>query len=248
MKQLRFSCMFLFATVIVFLTSCGGGGGEKTTTDSTGMGTDSTVVAETPMATSTIVTTPQNIVVVKHQVTNFEKWLPHYEAHDSMRMVNKLHSYVIGRGVKDANMVIVVVKAEDMALAKTFSKAQDLKDAMRKGGVKGTPTFDFVTMVFQDTATISSDLRASSTFKVKDWDAWVKAFEEGKQKRLDNGITVRAYGHDVDDDHKVFLVTAITDADKAEAYIQSDELKKRREAAGVIGEPERFMFRVVKRY
>lgn len=248
MKQLRFSCMFLFATVIVFLTSCGGGGREKNATDSTGMGTDSTVVAETPMATSTIVTTPQNIVVVKHLVADFGKWLPHYEGHDSMRLANKLHSYVIGRGVQDPNMVVVVVKADDMAMAKAFSKDASLKNAMQKGGVKGAPTFNFVTMVYQDTAMIDSDIRSSSTFTVKDWDAWVKAYEEGKQDRMDNGLVTRAYGYDVDDNHKVFLVTALTDTAKAYAFFKSDMLKKKREAAGVVGEPVRFIFRVVKHY
>lgn len=248
MKQLRFSCMFFYAAVIGCLVSCAGGSREKTTTDSTGMGTDSTVVAETPMATSTIVTTPQNIVVVKHKVADFEKWLPHYEGHDSMRMANKLHSYVIGRGVEDPNMVVVVVKADDIAMAKAFSKDASLKNAMQKGGVKGAPTFNFLTMVYQDTAMINSDIRSSSTFKVKDWDAWVKAFEEGKQERMDNGLVTRAYGYDVDDNHKVFLVTAVTDTAKAYAYFKSDMLKKRREAAGVEGEPVRFIFRVVKHY
>ena len=59
---------------------------------------------------------------------------------------------------------------------------------------------------------------------------------------------MRAYGHDVDDDHKVELVTAIMDTAKAAAYWKSDMLKKRRVAGGVIGEPDRFVFRVVARY
>jgi len=38
------------------------------------------------------------------------------------------------------------------------------------------------------------------------------------------------------------------DTAKAFAYFNSDALKKRREAGGVIGEPKRFLFRVVQRY
>jgi hypothetical protein len=38
------------------------------------------------------------------------------------------------------------------------------------------------------------------------------------------------------------------DTAKAFAYYKSDALKKRREASGVIGEPDRFLYRVVKRY
>jgi sucrose-6-phosphate hydrolase SacC (GH32 family) len=145
-------------------------------------------------------------------------------------------------------MVLVAVKCDDMAKAKAFAKDPSLKKAMQKGGVTGAPSFSFVTMTFQDTAVISSDMMSRTTFTVKDWDAWQKSFEEGRQQRLDNGITVRAYGHDPDDNKKVVLVTALTDTAKAFAWYKSDELKKRREAGGVIGEPKRFLFRVVQRY
>ena len=63
-----------------------------------------------------------------------------------------------------------------------------------------------------------------------------------------NGVVDRVYGHDPDDNTKVSLVTAVTDTAKAFAYWKSDELKKRRAAGGVIGEPKRFLFYVVKRY
>ena len=237
--------MLLYASMVFFLTSCGGGGENKTTTDTTA--TDSTAINATP-ETNTIITTPQNMMVAKHKVANFAKWKTSYDEHDSLRLVNGIHSYVIGRGVQDSNMLLVAVKVDDMTKAKAFAKDPSLKKAMQKGGVTGTPSFSFVTMTFQDTAVINSDIRSRTTFKVKDWNAWQKAFEEGKQERLDNGITVRAYGHDVDDNHKVVLVTALMDTAKANAYWKSDMLKKRRAAGGVIGEPDRFVYRVVQRY
>jgi hypothetical protein len=145
-------------------------------------------------------------------------------------------------------MILVAVKIDDMAKAKAFAKDPGLKKAMQKGGVTGTPTFAFITMTFQDTALVASDIRSRTTFTVQDWGAWQKAFEDGKQERLDNGITVRAYGHDADNDKKVVLVTALSDTAKAFAYYKSDMLKKRRAASGVMGEPERFLYRVVQRY
>jgi hypothetical protein len=83
---------------------------------------------------------------------------------------------------------------------------------------------------------------------VKDWDAWVKGFEDGKQERMDNGIMDRAVGHDLDDNKRVYVVTALSDTAKAFAYYKSDALKKRRLAGGVIGEPVRFLYRLVKHY
>jgi hypothetical protein len=244
MKQSRFSGL-LFYAMVFFLASCAGGGTKKqTSTDSTTV--DSSTIAVAPKIT--IITTPQNMMVVKFKVSSYAKWKPSYEAHDSVRLVNGIHNYVIGRGVQDSNMIFVAVKVDDMTKAKAFAKDPALKNAMQKGGVTGKPAFDFVTMTFQDTVTVASDLRARTTFTVKDWAAWEKAFEEGKQERLDNGLAVRAYGHDADNDKKVVLVTVVLDTAKAFAYYKSDLLKKRRAASGVISEPVRFLYRVVQRY
>jgi hypothetical protein len=135
-----------------------------------------------------------------------------------------------------------------MARSKAFAKAPSLKQAMQRGGVVGAPSFAFLTVVFQDTGVIPSDLRSRTMFTVKDWNAWQTAFQEGEQERKDNGITVRAIAHDVDNDKKVVLVTAIMDTAKAYAFWKSDKLKQRRAAGGVIGEPQRFLYRVAKRY
>ena len=244
MKQSRFSGL-LFYSMVFFLASCGGSESEKkASTDSTT--TDSSTAVVMPKITTT--TTPQDMMVVKHKVSNYAKFKASYDAHDSARLANGIHSYVIGRGLQDSNMILVAEEVDDMAKAKAFGKDPGLKKAMQKGGVTGTLTFAFVTMTFQDIALVASDIRSKTTFTVKDWGAWQKAFEEGKQERLDNGIAVRAFGHDADDDKKVILVTVLLDTAKAYAYYKSDMLKKRRAAGGVIGEPERFLYRVVQRY
>ena len=248
MKRSRFTGLLFGAAVVFFLSSCGGDETKESTNKDSTTANNNTTEVKPETVTSTIVTTPQAMMVATHKVANFAKWKASYDQHDSMRLANGIHSYVIGRGLRDSNMVIVAVKVDDMAKAKKFANDPSLKKAMQKGGVIGAPTFNFHTMTWQDTATISTPLRSRTTFMVKDWDAWVKSFEEGKQERLDNGIAVRAYGHDADDNKKVTLVTAVLDSTKAFAYYKSDALKKRREAGGVIGEPKRFLYLVVKRY
>lgn len=246
MKQSRLTGVLIFTALVLFLTSCGGGETPKeASTDSTAT-EGSTTEAAPPV--NTIITTPQNMMIVTHKVADFAKWQISYDAHDSMRLANGIHNYVIGRGVDDTNMVLVAVKADDIAKAQTFAKDPSLKQAMQKGGVKGAPSISFVIATWQDTANIGAVPRSMTTFAVKDWDAWIKSFEEGKQERLDNGIAVRVIGHDADDNKKVSLVTALLDTAKAHAFWKSDALKKRREASGAIGEPKRFVFQVVKRY
>ena len=248
MKRLTSPCLLLFAAMVFLLTSCGDGGTEEKTDKDTTTA-EATTTPATPEVVNTIVTTPQNMMTVIHKVSNFTKWKASYEEHDSMRLANGIHSYVIGRGVQDTNMVLVAVKADDMAKAKAFAKDPSLKKAMQKGGVKGTPAFSFVTMMWQDTSMLAPDMiRSRTDMTIKDWDTWQKAFTEGKQQRNDNGIVDRAYGYDPDNNKKVSLVTALTDTAKAFAYYKSDALKQRREAGGVIGEPKRFLFKVVQRY
>jgi len=245
MKYIRFTAPLICVAMFTFLASCGGGEQKTAATDSTAV--DTTKAAPAPVI-NTIVTTPQNMVIVIHKVADFAKWKVGYESDDSARLANGIHNYVIGRGLKDSTMVLVALKIDDTAKAKAFAKNPALKKAMQKGGVIGTPTMYFNTATWQDTAIIDTKIRVNTMLNVKDFDAWVKSFEEGKQERLENGIVTRVVGHDLNDSKKVRLVTALTDTAKAFAYYKSDAIKKRMQASGVIGEPVRFIFRIVKRY
>ncbi len=249
MKQYRFTAMLLSAAIF-FLCACGGEKEASTETATTDSST-TTTTETTPVAApaSTITTAPQGMVIIKHKIgVDYDKWKAAYDAHDSARLANGLHNYVLGRSVTDPTMIMVALKADDMAKAKAFAKDPGLKAAMQKGGVSGAPTIMYITAIFQDTAVISSQIRSMTISTVKDMDTWHKAFDEGKQERLDNGITTRVIAHDPDNDKKVILVTALNDTAKANAYWVSDALKKRREAGGVISKPDRFVFEVVQRY
>jgi uncharacterized protein YeaO (DUF488 family) len=248
-RQLKFLSTLGIACVFLF-SSCGGDGTKTTDTAVTDSTATTAADSTAPPATteSTINTTPENIMIVRHKVSNFAKWKISYDAHDSMRLANGIHNFVIGRGVSDSNMVMVAVKADDLAKAKAFAKDPSLKAAMHKGGVIGAPSISFNTIVYQDMAKNMPDLRSMTTFTVKDWDAFKTHFESNRQVRKDNGLTDRAYGYDADDNHKVTLVTAVNDTAKANAYWKSDLLKQKRAEAGVVGEAKRFVYRVVQTY
>ena len=242
-----FRFVLLCATISQLLFSCGDSAtSTNATTDSTA--TTDTMSKETPSAQSSIVTAPENIVIVRYKISDYTKWRAMYDTRDSMRNANGLHNYVLGRGVEDPNTIMVALKADDMAKAKAFTKASSLQSALQKGFVTGTPKYNFTTVVYQDMSPNMSDLRAMTFFTVKDWDAWKTAFEGDRQIRTDNGLTERAYGYDADDNHKVVLVVGINDSTKAAAFWNSDLIKQRRAASGVVGQVERFVYRVVQKY
>jgi hypothetical protein len=145
-------------------------------------------------------------------------------------------------------MILIAMKVDDTAKAKAFANSPGLKETMKKAGVMGPATSYMITATWQDTATNKTALRSFTTFSVRDWAAFVTGFEAGRQERIDNGIIDRVIGHDIGDDKKVHIATALTDTAKAFAYYKSDALKKRREAGGVIGEPTRLLYWIVKKY
>lgn len=245
MKQ-QIRLVLLCAAIPLLMVSCGNASNSSNTTENTGH-TD-TLKTETPTTASNIDTTPLNMVIVRYQVSNYMKWRASYDTRDSMRRANGLHNYVLGRGVEDTNAVLVAIKADDMEKAKAFSKNAALQAALQKGFVTGTPKYNFISVVYQNMSPNLPDLRAMTFFTVKDWNAWKNSFDSAKQTRIENGLTDRAYGHDVDDNRKVVLVVAVNDSAKAEAFWNSNLIKQRRAASGVVGDVERFIYRVVQKY
>jgi len=244
MKQFKFLSS---AIIVLMLFSCNSGGNESTTTTSTDSTMkDSTTVTQAPPATPA---PPDMAMIVKQKVANFAKWFPIYEGHDSARVPNGLHNFVVGRGIaKDSNTVLVALHMDDTAKAKQFGMSPGLMEAMKKGGVMGKPTILYEVSKFHDNTTDASTERAILTFKVKDYDAWKKVFDGDEQDRKNAGMTTRAINVDLNDPNKVSLVMVITDMKKTEDFMHTKELKHRMDSAGVIGAPDVFFYHVVKQY
>ena len=246
MKSTRFLVAFLWAALFSCLFSCGGNEAE-TETDTTVTDTDTTTTTMTqPTGPSSIDTTPIQLMLIRQKVRHFDAWKPTYDARDSIRQATGLHNYVLGRGAEDTSAVLIALRADDIEKAKAYSRNPELRQAMQKGGVTGTPAYHFLNVTYRNTATDNSTLRSLAWFTVKDWATWRSSFESGRAEREANGLIDRAYGHDVDNNRKMLVSYAITDSAKAKAYWNSDQLKQRRTAAGVTGETQRFMYRVVQ--
>ena len=245
MKQFKFLPALVFAFAF-FFSSCNGNEDKAKTTTTKDSTATATKVDTT--AKSTIDTMPQTVMIVWHKVADFQKWKTAFEASDSMKLSFGIHNYVLGRGVGDSNLILVATKADDDARAKAFAKDPALKNAMKKSGVVGPPSISLTKIVYQDNSPNMSSLRSMSMMTVKDWDTFRRSFDSGRQSRMDNGLTDRAYGYDVDNNHKVTVVVAINDTAKANAFWNSDMLKQKRAAAGVVGPVKRQMYRVVQKY
>ena len=247
MKQLKF--LLTAAMMMLLFFACNSGSNETTTetgTDSTTTVIDTTGTAQTqPEAPAK----PALTLIIKHKVANFDKWLVAYDSHDSTRLAYGLHNFVIGRGTKDSNMVLVALRADDSVKAKEFAKLPGLKDAMKKGGVMGTPSFIYTENDWHDDA--GSDAKTDRVIishKIKDWDAWKKAFDSHKQARIDAGLTDRAVSHAWGDPHVVSVVLYVSDMKKADDFVKSKDLRDKMTEGGVVGTPDIFFYHVVKQW
>lgn len=242
MKQFKFLAAICFAVGMSFsISSCNNGEEKKADENSADSGAIKAPEPATPAK-------PANLMVMMHKVANYAKWQAGYEAGDSMRLANGLHNYVLARGIKDTNMVMVVVKIDDAAKAKEFTTLPGLKAAMQKAGVTGAPTVSYLDVQMQDTTANTTSTRVMVTHKVKDWDAWKKVYDEDKQNRLNAGLTDRVLAYSIGDNHMVTIVFLVSDMKKAEDFSKSPELKAKMEAGGVEGPPSFFYYTVAKKY
>lgn len=241
MKRLKSLAAICFAAGIFSMASCNSGE-EKKAADAPA-DSSSVKAPENPQPAK-----PTTLLVIMHKVANYAKWQVGYEAHDSMRQAYGIHDYVLARDVKDTNMVMVALKIDDVAKAKEFVAMPDLKAAMQKGGVLGTPTVNYLDVQWQDTTTNTASTRVMITHKVKDYDAWKKVFDEDKPNRVNAGFTDRMLAYNTGDNHMVSIVMLVSDMKKAEAFSKSPELKTKMEAGGVEGPPSFFYYTIAKKY
>lgn len=76
------------------------------------------------------------------------------------------------------------------------------------------------------------------TYKVKDFDAWKKSFDEGQPQRKEAGITAHHLNRGVTDPNEVVVYLVATDLEKIKAYMADPAMKDSLKAAGVKGKPK----------
>ena len=241
MKQFKFLAAVCFAGVMSFSMSSCNNGDDKKAGENTG--DSSTVKVPEPAPAK-----PANLMVFMHKVADFTKWKATYEAADSLKNAYGLHDYVLARGVKDTNMVMVVVKIDDAARAKEFAVLPALKAAMQKSGVISAPTINYLDVQMQDTTANTATTRVMISHKVKDYDTWKKVYDEDKPNRVNAGFTDRLLAYNVGDNHMVSMVLLVSDMKKAEDFSKSPELKAKMEVGGVEGPPTFFYYTIAKKY
>jgi hypothetical protein len=83
-------------------------------------------------------------LLVRHKVTDFAKWKPIFDAHESARVAAGLNARQILRGIDNPNEVVILFEASDVAKARTFVSSPGLKTVMQAAGVIDKPDLYFL--------------------------------------------------------------------------------------------------------
>jgi hypothetical protein len=82
-------------------------------------------------------------LTIHHKVTDYTAWRKGYDAHEQSRRSAGLTNGRVFRSAEDPNDVVVLQDCADVAKARTWVGSEDLKAAMQKSGVIGSPTIRF---------------------------------------------------------------------------------------------------------
>ena len=74
-------------------------------------------------------------VIVQHRVADYDRWLPEFTGHESVRRTHGATGHSIGREVADPNSIVIVNDFSTLDGARAFAQDPSLPAAMERGGV-----------------------------------------------------------------------------------------------------------------
>ena len=80
---------------------------------------------------------------VRHQVADFKKWKPVYDAHDSVRKQFGCKKSEVFTNTQNPNEVLVTLDWDNKEQAIKFGQSPSLKEAEERGGVTSVPEVSF---------------------------------------------------------------------------------------------------------
>jgi hypothetical protein len=86
--------------------------------------------------------TTENLTI-HHKVKDYATWRAGYDGHEKSRLSAGITNGRVFRRAEDPNDVVVLQDVADVAKARTWVASDDLKAAMQKSGVIGTPSIRF---------------------------------------------------------------------------------------------------------
>ncbi|WHF51817.1 hypothetical protein QGN23_00725 [Chryseobacterium gotjawalense] len=175
------------------------------------------------------------IVETSFHVKNFNMWKPLFLKDSLQRKQNGMNTIIISSKVGQPNHMMNVATVMDVEKAKAAMKDPAYLERIKMRGVTN-PKAEFY-QVIRHNPDAKESKWAIMTHKVKDFDAWLVGFDQGKPMRENAGLIDALVARNIDNPMTVQVVCDITDMAKAKAFMNSPVLKEKMKEAGVISKP-----------
>jgi hypothetical protein len=83
-------------------------------------------------------------IIVTHAVKDYDAWRAVYDDLDTYRLQKGIVGHAVNQELGKPNQVIVYHQANDLDTLRAFVDSAELKGAMQRGGVVGSPDIHFV--------------------------------------------------------------------------------------------------------
>ena len=222
MRQITHGLSIVFCfSILAFAAGCGGGSSSKQENNSTAFDTIKVPVYSGNTA-----------VAVTHEVKSFDAWYKVYT--DESDPQSRLSIFA---SPDDPNLITVFELTKSHADAKNAFASERIKKAMLEAGVTSEPIFHYYDVKYRMTEATEKNYRLGVSHEVENYDRWKKVFDEDEPIRAKANLELRAISLDADNPRMVNIMFATDNIEKAKEVINSDELRKRMQDAGVRSEP-----------
>jgi hypothetical protein len=82
-------------------------------------------------------------LTIHHKVKDYATWRKGYDEHEKSRASAGVTNGKVFRSTEDPNDILILQDVADVAKARAWLAGADLKTAMEKAGVAGSPIFRF---------------------------------------------------------------------------------------------------------
>ena len=175
-------------------------------------------------------------VGITHEVADVAAWTAAYEA-----LSDPDGRITVVASNENANLLTVFEWTESHEAAKGFFTSDRFKAITDSIGVVGEIQATYYDVKDSDDQPPLGYIIGVG-HEVNDYDAWKVKFDEDAESRSNSGMKFEALSTDADNPNMVYIMFSTDDLDGAMAMMSSDELKQKMADAGVVGEPEVYIW------
>lgn len=176
-------------------------------------------------------------LIVRHSVTDYAVWRKAYNSFSATQKKFGVTRQSVYQSIEDSNDLTVLHDFATLDAARAFVASDELKTAMQTAGVKGMPQI-WITREAPGSNGHEGKVRLFVQHVVANYSDWRKVYVGFAPARKKLGVLGQAVYWRVDNANDVVATHDFASADKARAFVASDDLRTAMQSAGVKGMPQ----------